>query len=102
MPPAKILLCTVGTGNIDQLSQTLLEPLEKSVRKGAWSRVILLPSQRTKENAAKLRDDLPDVPIEIKELPRVGAEDDADACFAHFDAVLEELRSQGVPAHGLL
>jgi CRISPR-associated protein (TIGR02710 family) len=102
MSRPNILLCTVGTGNIDQLRETLLEPLKKSIRKGDWTRVILLPSQLTKENAGTLRDEVQDVPIEIKELAQAGAEDDADACFAHFDGILQELRAQGLPAETLL
>ena len=54
MTKPSILICTVGTGNIDKLRETLIEPLKKSVRKGEWSRVILVPSQLTKENATKL------------------------------------------------
>ncbi|MCI0642068.1 MAG: TIGR02710 family CRISPR-associated CARF protein [Gemmataceae bacterium] len=97
-----ILICTVGTGDIDKLRETLLEPLKKTIRKGEWSRVILLPSQLTKENATKLREEVQDIPVEINELPQHGAEDDADACFAHFDGILASLRAQGVPANGLL
>jgi CRISPR-associated protein (TIGR02710 family) len=102
MSHPSVLLCTVGTGNIDLLRETLLEPLKKSIRKGEWSRVVLLPSQLTQEHAAKLRDEVQDVPIVIQQLPRAGAEDDADACFAHFDKVLEELRAQGFPPEALL
>jgi CRISPR-associated protein (TIGR02710 family) len=102
MTQRPVLLCTVGTGNIDQLRETLLEPLKKSIRKGEWSRVILLPSQLTRENAARLRDEVQNVSIEIEALPQAGAEDDADACFAHFDGILEKLRAQGTPAEALL
>jgi hypothetical protein len=35
-------------------------------------------------------------------LPQAGVEDDADACFAHFDSVLAALRNQGMPAESLL
>lgn len=102
MTQPSILICTVGTGNVEQLRDTLLEPLKKSIRKGEWSRVILLPSQVTRENAAKLREELQHVPIEIHELPQPGAEDDADACFAHFDGVVTGLRAQGVRPESLL
>ncbi len=102
MTPPTILLWTVGTGNIDELRDTLLDPLKKSIRKGEWSRVILLPSQLTKENAMKLCEEVQDVPIDIRELPQPGAEDDADACFAHFDEILASLRAQGLPPERLL
>ena len=102
MTRPSILICTVGTGNIDQLRESLLEPLKMSIRKGEWRRVILLPSQLTKDNAVKLREDVGDVPIEIKELPQAGMEDDADACFAHFDGVLARLRAEGLPAESVL
>ncbi len=102
MTQPSILICTVGTGNVEQLRDTLLEPLKKSISKGEWSRVILLPSQVTRENAAKLRAALQHVPIEIHELPQPGAEDDADACFAHFDGVVAGLRAQGVRPESLL
>jgi CRISPR-associated protein (TIGR02710 family) len=90
-----VLLCTVGTGTVDQLQETLLTPLKKSIGRGEWQRVILLPSQLTHDYAALLRDELRGVPIEVRPLPRAGAEDDPDACFAHFDAVLAEVRSCG-------
>ena len=97
MTRPSVLLCTVGTGNIDQLRESLLDPLMKSIRMGEWSRVILLPSQLTRENAAKLRAELQDVPIDIIELPQPKIEDNADACFAHFDRILADQRRQGVP-----
>jgi CRISPR-associated protein (TIGR02710 family) len=97
-----ILLCTVGTGDIDRESATLLEPLKKSIRKGEWTRVILLPSQHTAKSAAMLQQEIPDVPIVVNPLPHPGIEDDADACFAHFDQVLGELRSTGVSPAAIL
>lgn len=102
MSRPSILICTVGTGNIDQLRETLLESLKKSIRKGEWTRVILIPSQLTKENATKLCEEVQDIPIDIKELPERGVEDDADACFGHFDQILASLRAQGIPAGDLL
>jgi len=97
-----ILICTVGTGNIDQLRLTLLEPLKKSIRKGEWTRVILVPSQLTKENATRLSEEVQDLPVEIKELPECGAEDNADACFGHFDQILSSLHADGISASDLL
>lgn len=95
MPQPLILLCTVGTGNIEQLRDTLLTPLTKSIQAGDWQRVILLPSQVTADNAAQLQKELAQSAIEIQPLPIAGAEDNADACFAHFDRVIEELRNAG-------
>lgn len=102
MPPPRILLCTVGTGNLDQLEATLLVPLSKSIRDGEWSRVILLPSQITADNAAILRDRIADVAIEISPLPGPGLENNADACFAHFDSELSKLRAVGISADDIL
>ena len=75
-----ILLCTVGTGNVDQLRDTLLTPLLKSIRAGQWQRVILLPSDTTLANAELLRTEAADAPIEVAPLPAPGLEDDANAC----------------------
>jgi len=102
MTSHSILICTVGTGNIDQLRDSLIEPLKKSIRKGEWTQVILLPSQLTAENAALLQSEVQDVPMVARPLPRAGMEDDADACFAHFDSVLDELRSTGVNPGAIL
>lgn len=97
-----ILLCTVGTGTFDQLRDTLLEPLKKSIRQGEWQQVILLPSQLTATNAELLRQEVQDVPIIIEPLPREKMEDDPDACFAHFDGVLAELRTKGISPESIL
>jgi CRISPR-associated protein (TIGR02710 family) len=101
-PKGQVLLLSVGTGDVQKLRETLLEPLTKSIRKGDWSRVVLLPSQFTHEMALQLQEELRETPIELRPLPRAGAEDDADACFAHFDAVLGGLRAEGYPAASIL
>ncbi|MCY2990759.1 MAG: TIGR02710 family CRISPR-associated CARF protein [Planctomycetota bacterium] len=102
MTQPHVLLCTVGTGNIDQLRETLLEPLKKSIRKGDWKHVVLLPSRLTAENASLLQAEVQDVPIVIRPLPQPGAEDDVDACFAHFDRTIEEQLAAGIAAEALL
>jgi CRISPR-associated protein (TIGR02710 family) len=102
MSQPQILICTVGTGTADQLRDTLLEPLKKSIRKGDWQRVVLLPSQLTAANADLLRLEVQDVPIEIQPLPQAGMEDNPDACFAHFDGLLTALREAGVTADAIL
>lgn len=102
MPQPLILLCTVGTGNVDQLRDTLLTPLTKSIQAGQWQRVILLPSKTTADNAARLQTELAGIAIEIRPLATEGLEDDADACFAHFDRVIEDLRNAGHEPHQIL
>jgi CRISPR-associated protein (TIGR02710 family) len=85
------IVLTVGTGDRDRLDETLLAPLRLSMRKGGWRRIVLLPSHATRLHGI---EGLP-VP-EIEPLPRPGDEDDADACFAHFDRVLAGLIDEGV------
>jgi CRISPR-associated protein (TIGR02710 family) len=102
MSQPNILLCTVGTGTFDQLRETLLEPLKKSIRKGDWQRVVLLPSQLTTANAALLQQEIQDVPIEIQPLPQAGMEDDPDECFAHFDRLLSALCATGATPDSIL
>ncbi|NLX99904.1 MAG: TIGR02710 family CRISPR-associated protein [Rhodopirellula sp.] len=102
MSHSSILLCTIGTGNIDQLRETLIEPLKKSIHKGEWTQVILLPSQLTTEHATLLQREVQDVPIDIRALPLAGAEDDVDICFGHFDQVIEEQLASGVSPTRLL
>jgi hypothetical protein len=98
MPPKNpILLLTVGVGNIDQLRQTLIVPLLKSVSKGEWDRVILLPSQFSADAARQFQAELSHPRIEMKALPAAGLEDDAQACFRYFDGVLRELLTQVSP-----
>ncbi len=98
----EVLLLTVGTGNKDRLRETLLEPLSKSIRQGTWRRVVLLPSQSTQQNADVLKEEIQDVPLEVRPLPEQGNEDDADACFAHFDKVITEVRAAGVSEDKIL
>lgn len=86
------LVLTVGTGDVENREATLFAPLRKSIRKGEWSRVLLLPSAATKDLAEALRDELKELPVEARPLPVEGAQNDADVCFAHFDEVLRELR----------
>lgn len=93
MPRA--LLLTVGTGDINRLEESLLTPLRKSIDQGERSRVILLPSLVTEQNAAELKARCGDDPIDIAPLPAPDAENDADRCFAHFDQAISELRAAG-------
>ncbi|MBF0290828.1 MAG: TIGR02710 family CRISPR-associated protein [Nitrospinae bacterium] len=91
----KALILTIGTGNVDELETSLLTPLQKSISKGEWQKVVLLPSQITKKFAGMLQDRIGSAPIEISPLPKAKQEDDADSCFAHFDEVMNGLHSQG-------
>ncbi|MBX6324106.1 MAG: TIGR02710 family CRISPR-associated protein [Rhodospirillaceae bacterium] len=99
MPRA--LLLTVGTGNLDEIETSLLAPLRKSIAEGTWDRVVLLPSTVTEEHSRRLRDGLADTAIETRPLPRPEDENDADACFAHFDAEIERLRREGFAADAI-
>jgi hypothetical protein len=90
-----ILLLTVGTGTADELEATLVGPSKKSLKKGEWAKVILLPSKKTEENAARLRERFPEYAIEVSPLPKPGDEEDADACFVHFDSQIRRLLEQG-------
>ena len=91
----KALILTVGTGNIDDLERTLLVPMLQSVEDGEWERIVLLPSHTTEEFARTLQERISNSAVEINELPQAGLEDDADACFGHFDSVLVRLINDG-------
>ena len=41
----RAIVLTVGTGNINQIEETVLGPLRKSIREGDWDKVVLLPSR---------------------------------------------------------
>ena len=91
----KALILTVGTGNIDNPEPTLLVPMLKSVEDGKWDRIVLLPSHTTEEFAQTLQERISNPAVEINALPTSGQENDADACFGHFDSVLVQLIDDG-------
>ena len=91
----KALVLTVGTGNIDDIERTLLVPVLKSVEDGEWDRIVLLPSHTTEEFAQTLQERISNPAVEIDALPTSGQENDADACFGHFDSVLVQLIDDG-------
>ena len=93
---ARTLIMTVGTGDIDQLEDTLLTPLRKSIATDAWNAVVLLPSTMTASYARRLQEELDGVEIEIHPLPR-GYEDDPDQAYAHFDRVLAAVLRKAAP-----
>lgn len=96
-----VLLLTVGTGTAEELEATLVGPSRKSLKKGEWAKVILLPSKRTEENAARLRECFPEYAIEVSPLPKPGDEEDADACFVHFDSLIRRLLEEGCPPEAI-
>jgi len=95
---SRALVLTVGTGDLARPEESLLAPLRKSIAEGEWSRAVLLPSQVTEQFAAQLKAQVGGDWLEIRPLPAAGQEDDADACFAHFNRVIARLREGGVPA----
>lgn len=91
----KALALTVGTGNIDDLERTLLTPMIRSIEEGKWGRIVLLPSRTTEKFAQTLSERITEPAVEIRALPEAGQENDADACFGHFDSVLADLIDEG-------
>ena len=95
IPSASVLVLTVGTGTVDKLEESLFRPLEKSLKDGNWKEAVLLPSTITEDNAEKFKNRMQDYSIKVIPLPEEGQENDADACFSHFDKVLTGLRERG-------
>ena len=96
--PGKVLVLTVGTGNMEKLETSLLAPLAKSIRDGEWKEAVLLPSTVTEDFAAEIARRFPGLPVRVETLPKPDLENDADACFGHFDAVLGGLLKKGYTA----
>ena len=101
-PTGRVLILTVGTGDNDRQEETLFRPLTLSMEKGKWDEFVLLPSAVTEKFARKLETRLRDWPIRIDPLPNAGMENDADACFAHFDSVLAKIMDAGHPAERIV
>jgi len=99
---SRILICTVGTGNVDELRASLIEPLTKSIRDGVWSKVVLLPSRLTVDNADLLQAEIKEVPIEVIPLPEAKQEENVDDSYRHFDYVLGNLVRQGFEPKSLI
>ena len=98
----RALLLTVGTGSRDDLEGSLLSPLRKSIAKGEWERVVLLPSSVTRDASEKLAAEQLFPGLEIRPLPKPGSENDADVCFRHFEAEIERLRRDGFAQRDIL
>lgn len=94
----KALILTVGQGTLENLEGTLISPFQKSFEKGEWQRILLLPSKDTEANARLLVERFPQFPLDVRALPKPGEEDDTDACFRHFDEVIQGLLSEGFEA----
>lgn len=95
MTRRKILVLTVGTGNMLKLEATLFKPLAKSISQGEWNKIVLLPSRVTEGFALHLTKRFPDLEAHVHPLPEERMENDPDACFRHFDQVLGQLASEG-------
>lgn len=94
----KALILTVGQGAVDDLEGTLISPFRKSFEAGEWQRILLLPSKETEANARLLVQRFSQFPLDVCALRNPGEEDDADACFRHFDEVIQRLLSEGFEA----
>ncbi|MGQ9634954.1 MAG: TIGR02710 family CRISPR-associated CARF protein [Bryobacteraceae bacterium] len=94
----KALILTVGQGAVDDLEGTLISPFRKSFEAGEWQRILLLPSKETEANAGLLEQRFSQFPLKVCALQNPGDEDDTDACFRHFDEVIQRLLSEGFEA----
>lgn len=95
-------MMTIGAGAQEDLESTLFAPLRMSIEAGEWGLVVMLPSQETMARAVTLRDRVSALPVEIQPLPGVGDENDADACFAHFDWMIRDLVQRGAAAESIV
>ena len=98
----KALVLTVGTGKVDELEQTLIKPMLKSIELGEWDRIVLLPSRMTEQFAHDLQKRIPNPAVANDPLPKEGQENNADACFGHFDSVLARLIEDGFTPSGIV
>lgn len=85
------LLMTVGTGTAGEFEATMRTPFSASFRTGEWTRIVLLASHRSLENARQLQRCESARPIEVKSLRKDKDEEDADRCFEFFETVIERL-----------
>lgn len=92
----RVLLMTIGVGNPNDLEGTLYGPLQKSIDKGVWRKIILLPSRLTCDNARELVKRRPKLDIDIHPLPLEQDENNVDACFEHFDSEIQKVLESGI------
>jgi len=88
--PSAVLFLTVGMGSAGRLEETLYTPMSKSISSGNWRRIVLLPSQGSLEHACELRRRHAECDVAVRELPRGVSENDADACYTHFEQVIAD------------
>ncbi len=91
----KVLVLTVGEGTVEKLEETVVTPFRKSFEQGEWEQIVLLPSKKTEANARLLEERFPQFPLLVRALRKEKDEDNTDACFRHFDEVLERLLADG-------
>ena len=92
----RVLIMTVGTGDVDRVEETLFTPLRKSIATEDWARVVLLPSRVTEQFARALQGHIDGAEVDVAPLP-AGDENDADAAYAHFDQVLATVLEGSAP-----
>lgn len=92
----KVILLTVGVGKKDNIKETLLDPLEKSIAQGNWARVILLASPDSHAHAETLRDRVGHPAVEIRVLAHAFDVNALDTCYAAFDRIIAEILESGV------
>lgn len=97
----KALILTIGTGDKSNLEGTLIKPLKKSISKGEWTKIILLPSQKTIESAELIKKEISESQIEIKPLDR-DEEENVDHCYDHFQKVISALIDEGFNKNNIL
>lgn len=93
--PRRALVLTVGEGTVEKLEETVVTPFRKSFEQGEWDLIVLLPSKKTEANARLLEERFPQFPLSVRALRKEKDEDNTDACFRHFDEVLERLLAEG-------
>lgn len=93
--PPVVLFLTVGSGNPNKLEETLYAPISTSISSGQWNRVVLLPSRDTLEHAREIKRRHDRHDVHIRPLPDGVSENDADACYDHFQKVVAELGTHG-------
>lgn len=94
-PSRRVLVLTVGEGTVEKLEETVVTPFRKSFEQGEWGLIVLLPSKMTEANARLLEERFPQYPLRVRALRQEKDEDNTDACFRHFDEVLERLLAEG-------
>lgn len=94
-----ILFLTVGSGNPKRIEETLYAPISKSISQGDWKRVVLLPSQDTLVHAREIASRHSRIDVHVRPLPQTTSENNADACYDHFQHVIGEFTSES--PHGM-